>query len=112
MKHTIVRFLVTAIAIMLTANWIEGIYVSGWGAVFVASILLGIVNAIIRPIFILLTLPLNVMTLGLLTFVINGLMLMMVSAVVGGFDVAGFWPAVLGSLVISVVSTVLNWLVD
>lgn len=112
MKNLIVKIILNAAAIMLAANWIEGIHVSGWGPVFIASIILGIVNAVIRPVFLLLTLPLNVMSLGLLTFVINGLMLLLTSSIVGGFAITGVWPAILGAIVISVVSTVLNWLVS
>lgn len=112
MKHLIVKILINAAALMLTANLIDGIYVDGWGAVIIAAIILGIVNAIIRPLLVLFTLPLNVLTLGLLTFVINGLMLKLTAAVVGGFDVVGLWPAIVGSVILSVVSTVLSWLVD
>ena len=112
MKHLIVKILINAAALMLTANLIDGIYVDGWGAVIIAAIILGIVNAIIRPLLVLFTLPLNVLTLGLLTCVINGLMLKLTAAVVGGFDVVGLWPAIVGSVILSVVSTVLSWLVD
>lgn len=112
MKHLIVKILLNAAALMVTANLIDGIYVDGAGSVIIAAIVLGIVNAIIRPILTVLTLPLHVLTLGLFTFVINALMLKTVALVVGGFDVVGFWPAFVGSIVLSVVSTVLNWLVD
>ncbi len=112
MKHLIVKVLINAAALMFTSNLIDGIYVDGFGSVLVAAIILGIVNAIIRPLLLILTLPLNVLTLGLLTFVINGFMLKLAAAVVGGFDVVGMWPAIVGALVLSVVSTVLNWLVD
>ena len=112
MKHLIVKILINAAALMFTANLIDGIYVDGWGAVIIAAIILGIVNAIIRPLLVLFTLPLNVLTLGLLTFVINGLMLKLTAAVVGSFDVVGLWPAIVGSVILSVVSTVLSWLVD
>ena len=112
MKHLIVKILINAAALMFTANLIDGIYVDGWGAVIIAAIILGIVNAIIRPLLVLFTLPLNELTLGLLTFVINGLMLKLTAAVVGGFDVVGLWPAIVGSVILSVVSTVLSWLVD
>ncbi|MGM9524927.1 MAG: phage holin family protein [Peptococcaceae bacterium] len=112
MKHLIVKILVNAAALMMTSTLIDGIYVDGWGAVIIAAIILGIVNAIIRPLLVLFTLPLNVLTLGLLTFVINGLMLKLTAAVVGGFDVVGLWPAIVGSVILSVVSTVLSWLVD
>ena len=109
MKHLIVKVLINAAALMFTSNLIDGIYVDGFGSVLVAAIILGIVNAIIRPLLLILTLPLNVLTLGLLTFVINGFMLKLAAAVVGGFDVVGMWPAIVGALVLSVVSTVLNW---
>ena len=112
MKHLIVKGLINAAALMFTSNLSDGIYVDGFGSVLVAAIILGIVNAIIRPLLLILTLPLNVLTLGLLTFVINGFMLKLAAAVVGGFDVVGMWPAIVGALVLSVVSTVLNWLVD
>lgn len=112
MKHLIVKVLINAAALMFTSNLIDGIYVDGFGSVLVAAIILGIVNAIIRPLLLVLTLPLNVLTLGLLTFVINGFMLKLAAAVVGGFDDVGMWPAIVGALVLSVVSTVLNWLVD
>jgi len=91
---------------------IDGIYVDGCGAVFIAAIILGIVNAVIRPLLLILTLPLNVFTLGLFTFVINGLVLKTVASVVAGFDIVGIWPAVIGAIILSVVSTVLNWLIS
>lgn len=112
MKQLIVRWIITAAALMFTASLIDGIYVDGWGAVFVAALILGIVNAIIRPVLLLLTLPLNMLTLGLLTFAINGLLLKMTSTVVAGFDIAGNWPAIVGAVILSVVSAVMNWLVD
>ena len=111
MKHLIIRILINGIALMATASLINGIYADGFVAVLVAALVLGIVNAIIRPIIMVLTLPLNFLTLGLLTFVINGLMLKLTSVVVSGFDVVGFWPAIVGALVLSVISTVLSWLI-
>lgn len=112
MKHLIVKILINSAALAFTANLIDGIYIDGAGSVVIAAIILGIVNAVLRPLLMIFTLPLNVMTLGLLTFVINGLMLKLVSAVMGGFDVVGLWPAIVGSIILSVVSTVLSWLVD
>lgn len=112
MKQLIAKILVNGAALMFTANLIDGIYVDGWGSVFIAAIILGIVNAVIRPLLLLLTLPLNIFTLGLFTFVINGLMLKTVAGVVGGIDIVGIWPAIIGAIVLSVVSTVLNWLIN
>ncbi len=112
MKQLIAKILVSGMALMFTANLIDGIYVDGWGSVFIAAIILGIVNAVIRPLLLILTLPLNLMTLGLFTFVINGFMLKTVSTVVSGFDIVGMWPAFVGAIVLSVVSAVLNWLIN
>ena len=111
MKHLIVKVLVNGIALMATAALIDGIYADSFVAVLLAAIVLGIINASIRPIFMVLTLPVNVLSLGLFTFVINGFMLKLTSMVVAGFEVSGFWAATLGALVLSVISTVLNWLI-
>ncbi|MCF8052803.1 MAG: phage holin family protein, partial [Desulfobacterales bacterium] len=85
---------------------------SGFGSAFFAAAILGILNAFFRPILILLTLPINILTLGLFTFVINAIMLMMVSGVITGFTVRGFGPALLGSLLISLVSWLLTSLIS
>jgi len=84
------------------------IWVSGWRPAFFAALLLGFVNAIIRPILILLTLPLTLLTLGFFLLVINGLLLWLVAALVKGFYVNGFWGAVIGSVLISLVSWALS----
>lgn len=105
----IARFLINVAAILLiayllpTVIWVEGV----WGA-FIAALLLGIVNAILRPILVLLTLPLTLLTFGLFLLVINGLMLWLVAALLEGFHVNGFWGAVFGSILISLVSWVLS----
>jgi putative membrane protein len=102
------RWLTLTAAIMLAAYVLDGIRVAGFFSALSAAALLGIFNAVLRPVAILLTLPINLLTLGLFTFVINAVLLKMVSGVIRGFDVIGFWPAVFGSLVISVVSWALN----
>jgi putative membrane protein len=108
MKGLLIRWLFLTVAILVAAHLIESIEVRGfWSALFAAAIL-GVLNAFFRPILLLLTLPINILTLGLFTFVINAILMMMVSGVVGGFVVHGFWSALLGSLVISVVSWLLN----
>ena len=92
----------------MAAYMIEGIRVSGFLSAIMAAAVLGVLNAFFRPILLLLTLPLNILTLGLFTFVINALLLMMASGVIGGFIVDGFGTALLGSLVISLVSWLLT----
>lgn len=106
MKGLMIRWLVMTFAIICASYLIDGIWVSNFFAAFFAAAMLGILNAFFRPVIIILTLPINVLTFGLFTFVINALMLKMASAVIPGFQVYGFWAAVFGALVISVV----NWL--
>jgi putative membrane protein len=108
MKGIVLRWLILTLAIMVAAYLIEGIEVRGFGNALFAAALLGILNAFFRPVLIILTLPINVLTLGLFTFVINALLLMMASGVIGGFEVNGFWAAFFGSLVISLVSWLLS----
>jgi putative membrane protein len=87
---------------------IDGIQVSGFLSAFSAAAILGILNAFFRPILLILTLPVNILSLGLFTFVINAIVLMMVSGVISGFEVYGFWSAMFGSLLISLVSWLLT----
>ena len=112
MKGLFIRWLMLTLAIMAAAYVLDGIQVAGVFSAFFAAAILGILNALLRPILLLITLPLNILTLGLFTFVINALMLMMVSGVIGGFQVHGFWWAVVGSLIISAVSWLLTSLVN
>lgn len=111
MKGLLIRWLLNALALVLTAKLIAGISVEGFKAALITALVLGIVNAVIRPVVVLLTIPINFITLGLFTLVINGLMLLLVSKVVTGFSVAGFFPAVIGAIVLSVISAVLNMLI-
>ena len=108
MKGILVRWLLQAVAIFLAAYMVEGIHMAGFMSAVMAAAVLGILNAFLRPVLLILTLPLNVLTLGLFTFVINAILLMMVSGVIGGFVVDGFGSALLGSLLISIVSWLLT----
>lgn len=112
MKGLLIRWLILTLSILAAAYLLEGIEVGSFFSAFFAAAALGILNAFFRPILLLLTLPLNLLTLGLFTFVVNALMLMMTSGVISGFHVHGFWSAVFGSLVISVVSWLLTSLVS
>jgi putative membrane protein len=108
----LVRLLVNAAAVFLAANLVPGISVSGYGTVLLAAVILGFVNAIIKPLLIVLTLPLTFLTLGLFIFVVNAICLALVAWVVPGFTIHGFGAALLGALVISVVSWLLNSLLS
>ena len=107
----LLRWIFNGVALVFTAYLLDGIQVSGFGAALVASLVLGIVNAIIRPLFLLLTLPLNILTLGLFTFVVNAVMLMLVASVVSGFSVNSFFSALIGSVILSLTSSLLTSLV-
>jgi putative membrane protein len=108
MRGVFLRWLILTAAV-LAASWLlDGIHVDGLVPAIMAAATLGILNAFLRPLVILLTLPVNILTLGLFTFVINALMLVIVSAVIPGFTVYGFWTAVFGALIIGAVSWLLN----
>jgi putative membrane protein len=107
--YFIIRLLITMAAILIIAYLVPTVVrVDSWMAAFVAAFLLGIINAFIRPIVVLLTLPFTVITFGLFLLVINGLLLWLVSAIVRGFHVNGFWGALLGAILISIVSWILS----
>ena len=108
MKGIFLRWLILTFSIIATSYLIDGIQVSGFLSAFFAAAILGILNAFFRPILLILTLPVNILSLGLFTFVINAIVLMMVSGVISGFEVYGFWSAMFGSLLISLVSWLLT----
>lgn len=106
MQGLAVRWVILAGAIMVASYLLDGIEITGFFPTLGAAAMLGILNAFLRPILIILTLPINVLSFGLFTFIINALLLKMVSGLIPGFDVHGFWTAVWGSLII----TLVNWL--
>ena len=85
------RWMILTVAIIVTSYLMDGIRVSGFFSAFFAAAILGILNAFFRPILLVLTLPINILSLGLFTFVLNAILLIMVSGVIPGFDVYGFW---------------------
>lgn len=104
----LVRVLVNGLAIFVAAGVVPGIELSGAGAALGAGLVLGLINALIRPILLLLTLPLTLLTLGLFLFVLNAFCLWLTSTLVKGFAVEGFGAALLGALLVSVVSWLLT----
>ena len=105
---TLIRWLILTAAIMFTSYILDGIQVSGFFSALLAAAILSVLNVFLRPVLILLTLPFNILTLGLFTFVINAILLMMVSGVISGFTVRDFGSALFGSLLISIVNAVLG----
>ncbi|MFW6052342.1 MAG: phage holin family protein [Desulfosalsimonas sp.] len=104
----IAKWLILTAAVMLAAWLIENIEVSGFISAFFAAAAIGVLNLFFRPFLLILTLPINIMTLGLFTFVINALMLKIASGLIPGFTVTGFWSTLLGAMVISAASWILN----
>ena len=108
----IVSWFINALALMLVAYLYSGVQVSGIVAALIAALVLGLVNAVIRPLLVLLTLPVTILTLGLFIFIINAFLFWFVAEIVDGFKVTGFMAALIGSLMFSVVSLVTSWLVS
>src|SRR3989475_11981663 len=104
----LVRVLANALAILAAAYILPGIEVSGGMALLAAGLVLALINAVVRPILLLLTLPVTLVTLGLFLFVLNAFCLWLTSWLVKGFEVLGFWPAVFGAMLVSVVSWLVN----
>ena len=102
--YLLARWLVNALALLGATYLVPGISISSFYTALMVALILGLINAVIRPILLVLTLPINILTLGLFTFVINGLLFWFVSTFIKGFMVSGFLSAVVGALVVSVLS--------
>lgn len=104
----LLRVVVNALAIFLAAAVVPGLEIRGALSALGAGLVLGLINAVVRPVLLVLTLPLTLATLGLFLFILNGLCLWLTSLLVKGFEVHGFWAAVFGALIVSVVSWLLT----
>ena len=108
MLKIVVRWLLLAAALLLVANLYSGVVVASFGSALIAALVLGLLNALLRPVLVLLTLPVTVLTLGLFLFVINALMFYFAAAVLEGFNVTGFVAALVGSLLYSLCGLVID----
>ena len=111
MRGIILRMLIAMLGLYLAAELIPGVSIRGTGTFMLAALLLGLVNAVVRPIAFVLTLPLTIVTLGLFIFVLNAAMFGLVAALLGNFAVSGFWSAVFGAIIVSLTSTVASWFI-
>lgn len=102
--------ILNAIAFYVTAYLVPGVTIAGWSALLVVSIVWGVLSILVKPVLILLTLPINILTLGLFTFVINAALIMLMSNLVRGFSVSGFGTALLAAIVLALVNLVLHQL--
>lgn len=107
----VLRLIILTLGVFVAAYVAPGINVEGYWPAIKAAILLGVINTFIKPVIIILTLPITVLTMGLFTVIINALILWFVGSVIAGFHVAGFLTALLGAVIISLISAVLNRLV-
>jgi putative membrane protein len=108
MAGFLIRAAVVAIGLWLASQIVPGVHILIPGALIAAALLLGIVNAIVRPILVILTFPITLLTLGLFLLVVNGLMIELVSYLLPGFVVDGLWPAILASIIVSLTSWVMS----
>jgi putative membrane protein len=113
LKHQITQWLINAVAIVLVARWVRGVELQSSGTealltVLGASAVLGLLNMLLKPFLLLVTLPINILTLGLFTLVINGAVLALTATLVPDLHISGFWPSVIGALVLSIISLILN----
>lgn len=106
--HFLIRLLINAAAFYLIATYLPGFHVDSFTAALIAAFIFGLINAILRPIVLLLTLPLTVITLGLFVIIINALMFWLTAAIAPGFHVDGFGPALLGAVIMMVVSYIVS----
>jgi putative membrane protein len=111
MLKLLVVWLINAVALLAVAYLMPSVNVSSFGSALLAALVLGLVNAVIRPVLVLLTLPVTLFTLGLFILVINGLLFWFVGSILQGFVVAGFWAGVFGAIIYSIVSWALTALV-
>ena len=108
----ILKWLLSAAALLFVAYIYDGVSLKGYQAALIAAFVIGLLNTLVRPILVILTLPVTVVTVGLFLFVINALMFWAAASLLDGFNVTGFWAALIGSLIYSVLSMIINSALD
>lgn len=111
MMGLLFKWLINTIALFIVVHVVSGVTAQRWQTLFVAALIIGLLNSFLRPIIIFMTLPVNVLTLGLFTLVINGFMFYLAAFIVKGFDVAGFGSAFVAALLFSIISFLLNLII-
>ncbi len=111
MAGFVLRLLISSLGLWIAAALVSGMEIRGVAPLLAAAFLLGLVNALVRPIVVLLTFPFTIVTLGLFLLVVNAAMLAFVAAMLEGFVLRGFWPALFGSIVVSLTGWVSSWYV-
>lgn len=103
----LISWLISTLAVIITAYLLQGVHIDSFTTALIVALVLGIINATLKPLLILLTLPINILSLGLFTFIINALLIILTSIIIPGFKVDNFWWALVFSLVLAVV----NWVI-
>jgi putative membrane protein len=111
MVELLARLIINAALLLFVARLVPGLYVDGWGSAFIGAVVLGLVNFFVRPVMVILTLPLTILTLGLFLLIVNGLMLWLVSVLVPGIHLRGFGSAILGSVLLSLLNLAISAMV-
>lgn len=111
MIRVVIRWVMNAVALYIVAKILPGVHMSNFNSALIAVLIIGLVNALIKPLIFLLTLPVTILTLGLFSFIINALMFMLASAIAPGFKIDGFGTALLASILYSVITAILHSLV-
>ena len=109
MQGIVLRMIIAMAGLLLASELLPGVSIEGTGTFVLAALLLGLVNAVVRPIAFILTLPLTIVTLGLFLLVLNAAMFGLVAALLDRFEIAGFWSALFGAIIVSITSTVASW---
>ena len=109
MKGIVLRMLITMLGLYIASSLVPGVTITGGWTFIFAAVLLSLVNAVVRPLAWLLTLPITIFTLGLFILVLNAGMFALVAAMLDAFTVEGFWPALFGALIVSITSTIASW---
>jgi len=109
MQGFVVRTLISMLGLYLASVLVPGVHITGTGSFILAAVLLGIVNAFVRPVALLLTLPITIVTLGLFLLVLNAAMFGLVAAILDNFSIAGFGSAIFGALIVSITNTISSW---
>ncbi len=104
MLNILIKWILNAVTLIVIAYIVPGFHISSFYTALILVILLGIINITIKPVLLILTLPINILTLGLFTFIINGLLLLFLSSIIKGFNIDGIWPAILASILISILN--------
>ncbi|HTV49876.1 MAG TPA: phage holin family protein [Steroidobacteraceae bacterium] len=111
MTGFVLRAVIAALGLWLAADWVHGVRIDSAATLVLAGFLLGIMNAVVRPVLVILTLPLTLVTLGFFLLVVNALMVLLVALLLPGFHVSGFWPAFFTALIVSFTGWVSSWLI-